>query len=123
MYLRMVFDQLIRYFDAEKNYYNEPVLREELSIIYKGKYDSMLTDISKASNEERLDAIDYLDGVLEECRKQEKVANDNFDTYRVREDLAKKFQTELLEIRGKISEIEGYKKVINKYLNKKGERK
>ena len=123
MYLRMVFDQLIRYFDAEKNYYNEPVLREELSIIYKGKYDSMLTDISKASNEERLDAIDYLDGVLEECRKQEKVANDNFDTYRVREDLAKKFQTELLEIRGKISEIEGYKKVINEYLNKKGERK
>ena len=123
MYLRMVFDQLIRYFDAEKNYYNEPVLREELSIIYKGKYDSMLADISKASNEERLDAIDYLDGVLEECRKQEKVADDNFDTYRVREDLAKKFQTELLEIRGKISEIEGYKKVINKYLNKKGERK
>lgn len=123
MYLRMVFDQLIRYFDAEKNYYNDPVLREELSIIYKGKYDSMLTDISKASNEERLDAIDYLDGVLEECRKQEKVANDNFDTYRVREDLAKKFQTELLEIRGKISEIEGYKKVINEYLNKKGERK
>lgn len=123
MYLRMVFDQLIRYFDAEKNYYNEPVLREELSIIYKGKYDSMLTDISKASNEERLDAIDYLDGVLEECRKQEKVADDNFDTYRVREDLAKKFQTELLEIRGKISEIEGYKKVINEYLNKKGERK
>ena len=123
MYLRKVLDQLIRYFDAEKNYYNEPVLREELSIIYKGKYDSMLTDISKASNEERLDAIDYLDGVLEECRKQEKVANDNFDTYRVREDLAKKFQTELLEIRGKISEIEGYKKVINEYLNKKGERK
>ena len=123
MYLRMVFDQLIRYFDAEKNYYNEPVLREELSIIYKGKYDSMLADISKASNEERLDAIDYLDGVLEECRKQEKVADDNFDTYRVREDLAKKFQTELLEIRGKISEIEGYKKVINEYLNKKGERK
>ena len=123
MYLRMVFDQLIRYFVAEKNYYNEPVLREELSIIYKGKYDSMLTDISKASNEERLDAIDYLDGVLEECRKQEKVADDNFDTYRVREDLAKKFQTELLEIRGKISEIEGYKKVINEYLNKKGERK
>ena len=123
MYLRTVFDQLIRYFDAEKNYYNEPVLREELSIIYKGKYDSMLTDISKASNEERLDAIDYLDGVLEECRKQEKVADDNFDTYRVREDLAKKFQTELLEIRGKISEIEGYKKVINEYLNKKGERK
>ena len=123
MYLRMVFDQLIRYFVAEKNYYNEPVLREELSIIYKGKYDSMLADISKASNEERLDAIDYLDGVLEECRKQEKVANDNFDTYRVREDLAKKFQTELLEIRGKISEIEGYKKVINEYLNKKGERK
>ena len=123
MYLRTVFDQLIRYFDAEKNYYNEPVLREELSIIYKGKYDSMLTDISKASKEERLDAIDYLDGVLEECRKQEKVANDNFDTYRVREDLAKKFQTELLEIRGKISEIEGYKKVINEYLNKKGERK
>ena len=123
MYLRMVFDQLIRYFVAEKNYYNEPVLREELSIQYKGKYDSMLTDISKASNEERLDAIDYLDGVLEECRKQEKVANDNFDTYRVREDLAKKFQTELLEIRGKISEIEGYKKVINEYLNKKGERK
>ena len=123
MYLRMVFDQLIRYFDAEKNYYNEPVLREELSIIYKGKYDSMLTDISKATDEERQDAIDYLDGVLEECRKQEKVANDNFDTYRVREDLAKKFQTELLEIRGKISEIEGYKKVINKYLNKKGERK
>ena len=123
MYLRMVFDQLIRYFDAEKNYYNEPVLREELSIIYKGKYDSMLADISKASNEERLDAIDYLDGVLEECRKQEKVADDNFDTYRVREDLAKKFQTELLEIRGKISEIEGYKKVINQYLNKKGERK
>lgn len=123
MYLRMVFDQLIRYFDAEKNYYNDPVLREELSIIYKGKYDSMLTDISKASNEERLDAIDYLDGVLEECRKQEKVANDNFDTYRVREDLAKKFQTELLEIRGKISEIEGYKKVINSYLRKKGTRK
>ncbi len=123
MYLRMVFDQLIRYFDAEKNYYNEPVLREELSIIYKGKYDSMLTDISKASKEERLDAIDYLDGVLEECRKQEKVADDNFETYRVREDLAKKFQTELLEIRGKISEIEGYKKVINEYLNKKGERK
>ena len=123
MYLRTVFDQLIRYFDAEKNYYNEPVLREELSIIYKGKYDSMLTDISTASNEERLDAIDYLDGVLEECRKQEKVADDNFDTYRVREDLAKKFQTELLEIRGKISEIEGYKKVINEYLNKKGERK
>ncbi len=123
MYLRMVFDQLIRYFDAEKNYYNEPVLREELSIIYKGKYDSMLMDISKASNEERLDAIDYLDGVLEECRKQEKVADDNFETYRVREDLAKKFQTELLEIRGKISEIEGYKKVINEYLNKKGERK
>ena len=123
MYLRTVFDQLIRYFDAEKNYYNEPVLREELSIIYKGKYDSMLTDISKASKEERLDAIDYLDGVLEECRKQEKVADDNFDTYRVREDLAKKFQTELLEIRGKISEIEGYKKVINEYLNKKGERK
>ena len=123
MYLRTVFDQLIRYFDAEKNYYNEPVLREELSIQYKGRYDSMLTDISKASNEERLDAIDYLDGVLEECRKQEKVADDNFDTYRVREDLAKKFQTELLEIRGKISEIEGYKKVINEYLNKKGERK
>ena len=123
MYLRKVLDQLIRYFDAEKNYYNEPVLREELSIIYKGKYDSMLADISKASNEERLDAIDYLDGVLEECRKQEKVADDNFDTYRVREDLAKKFQTELLEIRGKISEIEGYKKVINEYLNKKGERK
>ena len=123
MYLRMVFDQLIRYFVAEKNYYNEPVLREELSIIYKGKYDSMLTDISKATDEERQDAIDYLDGVLEECRKQEKVADDNFDTYRVREDLAKKFQTELLEIRGKISEIEGYKKVINEYLNKKGERK
>ena len=123
MYLRMVFDQLIRYFDAEKNYYNEPVLREELSIIYKGKYDSMLTDISKATDEERQDAIDYLDGVLEECRKQEKVADDNFDTYRVREDLAKKFQTELLEIRGKISEIERYKKVINEYLNKKGERK
>ena len=123
MYLRKVLDQLIRYFDAEKNYYNDPVIREELSIQYKGKYDSMLTDISKASNEERLDAIDYLDGVLEECRKQEKVANDNFDTYRVREDLAKKFQTELLEIRGKISEIEGYKKVINEYLNKKGERK
>ena len=123
MYLRKVLDQLIRYFDAEKNYYNEPVLREELSIQYKGRYDSMLTDISKASNEERLDAIDYLDGVLEECRKQEKVADDNFDTYRVREDLAKKFQTELLEIRGKISEIEGYKKVINEYLNKKGERK
>ena len=58
MYLRMVFDQLIRYFDAEKNYYNEPVLREELSIQYKGRYDSMLTDISKASNEERLDAIE-----------------------------------------------------------------
>ena len=123
MYLRTVFDQLIRYFDAEKNYYNEPVLREELSIIYKGKYDSMLTDISKATDEERQDAIDYLDGVLEECRKQEKVADDNFDTYRVREDLAKKFQTELLEIRGKISEIERYKKVINEYLNKKGERK
>ena len=123
MYLRMVFDQLIRYFDAEKNYYNDPVYREELSIQYKGRYDSMLTDISKASNEERLDAIDYLDGVLEECRKQEKVADDNFETYRVREDLAKKFQTELLEIRGKISEIEGYKKVINEYLNKKGERK
>ena len=123
MYLRKVLDQLIRYFDAEKNYYNDPVIREELSIQYKGKYDSMLTDISKASNEERLDAIDYLDGVLEECRKQEKVADDNFDTYRVREDLAKKFQTELLEIRGKISEIEGYKKVINEYLNKKGERK
>ena len=123
MYLRKVLDQLIRYFDAEKNYYNEPVLREELSIIYKGKYDSMLTDISKASNEERLDAIDYLDGVLEECRKQEAVASDNYDTYRVREDLGTKFQTELLEIRGKISEIEGYKKVINEYLNKKGERK
>ena len=120
MYLRKVLDQLIRYFDAEKNYYNDPVIREELSIQYKGRYDSMLTDISKASNEERLDAIDYLDGVLEECRKQEKVADDNFETYRVREDLGTKFQKELLEIRGKIAEIEGYKRAINEYLNKKG---
>lgn len=120
MYLRKVLDQLIRYFDAEKNYYNDPVIREELSIQYKGRYDSMLTDISKASNEERLDAIDYLDEVLEECRKQEKVADDNFETYRVREDLGTKFQKELLEIRGKIAEIEGYKRAINEYLNKKG---
>ena len=120
MFLRNTFELLIKYFDAKKNYYDEPVLRQELEIQYKEQYDGMIAAVSKASKEEREDAIEYLDGVIKDCHEKEQTFLNSIDDYREREDLRMLFEKQVLEIRLKISEIEGYKRVINEYNDKKG---
>ncbi len=119
MFLRNTFELLIKYFDAKKNYYDEPVLRQELEIQYKEQYDGMIAAVSKASKEEREDAIEYLDGVIKDCHEKEQTFLNSIDDYREREDLHMLFEKQVLEIRLKISEIEGYKRVINEYNDKK----
>ena len=119
MFLRNTFELLIKYFDAKKNYYDEPVLRQELEIQYKEQYDGMIAAVSKASKEEREDAIEYLDGVIKDCHEKEQTFLNSIDDYREREDLRMLFEKQVLEIRLKISEIEGYKRVINEYNDKK----
>ena len=119
MFLRNTFELLIKYFDAKKNYYDEPVLRQELEIQYKEQYDGMIAAVSKASKEEREDAIEYLDSVIKDCHEKEQTFLNSIDDYREREDLRMLFEKQVLEIRLKISEIEGYKRVINEYNDKK----
>ena len=99
MFLRNTFELLIKYFDAKKNYYDEPVLRQELEIQYKEQYDGMIAAVSKASKEEREDAIEYLDGVIKDCHEKEQTFLNSIDDYREREDLRMLFEKQVLEKR------------------------
>ena len=123
MILRNTFELLLKYFDAEKNYYDAPVLRQELEIQYKEQYNGMIAAVSNASKEEREDAIEYLNGVLADCEEKEKTFLSSIDDYKNRSDLRELFEKQVLEIRAKKTEIEGYKKVIDEYNKTEGAKK
>ena len=119
MFLKKICELLMKYFDARKEVENNPVLSRDLDIHYNQFHDIMVNYVVKSKEEERKEALDYIEEELRIHGAKEIEYSQAVDDYREREDIRVKFEKLLLEERAKISELEGFKTIISSYVKVK----